>query len=159
VSTLVAGIGSPFGDDRVGWEVVAALKAALPEPAAIRTLTLDRPGAALVNALHGVQHAIIVDAAQDAHATPGTLRWLAPSAIEASNSASSHGFGLAEALALARALDAAPARIEVLAVCAQSYDGEELSENVRAAVPRAVEEILARVAASVRGHDDLAVTT
>ena len=150
MSTLVAGIGSPFGDDRVGWEVVAALEAALPQPDAIRTLTLDRPGAALVNALHGVHHAIIVDAAQDAHATPGTLRWLEATAIEASSSASSHGFGLAEALALARALDAAPARIEVLAICAQSCEGEALSESVRAAVPRAVEEVLGRLLSPAR---------
>jgi hydrogenase maturation protease len=145
MSVLVVGVGSPFGDDRVGWEVVAALEAGLHEGAAIRTLALDRPGAGLINALDGVQHAIIVDAAQDADVPPGTLHWLDLSEIGASSSASSHGFGLGQALALARALDAAPTRLELLAVCAECFDGEALSESVRAAVPRAVEEILGRL--------------
>jgi hydrogenase maturation protease len=148
VSTLVAGVGSPFGDDRVGWEVVAALEAVLqPADAAIRTCVLDRPGAGLINALHGVRHAIIVDATHGSEAAPGTLCWVDPRQIEWSSPASSHGFGLAEALALARALDAAPARIEVLAICAGRLEGDALSDRVRAAVPLAVEQIRGRLLA------------
>jgi hydrogenase maturation protease len=156
VTTLVVGVGSPFGDDRAGWEVVAALDAALRQrpalPVAVRTCTLDRPGAALVEALQGVQHAVIVDAAHESTAAPGTFGWLDQRCIETEHPASSHGFGLGEALALTRALGALPARVDVLAICGARFEGDALSEPVRAAVPTAVQAIIdllhARAAAS-----------
>jgi hydrogenase maturation protease len=149
VSVLVIGVGSPFGDDRAGWEVVAALEAAQrigsARRSAVDTRICDRPGAALVGMLAGVEHAVIVDAARAAGLAPGSLRWLAEHEIEAERAASSHGFGLAHALALARALGDAPGRVDVLAICAARFEGEALSDAVRAAVPLAARAVLARI--------------
>jgi hydrogenase maturation protease len=149
VSTLVIGVGSPFGDDRIGWEVAAALEQVLHSgPASrvgVRTCILDRPGAALLDALRGVRHAVIIDAAHGTDSAPGTLQWLEQHAIGTMPSASSHGFGLAEALALGRALGALPPRVDVLAVSGGRFEGETLSEAVMRAVPAAVRAIEARL--------------
>jgi hydrogenase maturation protease len=153
MSTRVIGVGSPFGDDRAGWEVVAALEAALRSAAVpgrqVDIRACDRPGAALVQMLAGVQHAVIIDVALSAGSRAGCVRWLSEREIEARRVLSSHGFGLAEALALARALGDAPSRVSVLAISATHLEGEALSDPVREAVPVAVREVLARL----RGHD------
>ena len=153
MSTRVIGVGSPFGDDRAGWEVAAALEATL-RSAGVSSLRIeihacDRPGAALVRLLAGVQHAVIIDAALSAGSRAGSIRWLGDHEIAARRAVSSHGFGLAEALALARALGDAPSRVSVLAISTTHLDGEALSDPVRAAVPVAVQEILTHI----RRHD------
>jgi hydrogenase maturation protease len=149
VSTLVVGVGSPFGDDRVGWDVVTALEVALQAGLAplrdVRTCAFDRPGALLVEALQGVQHAVIVDAALGPGVPAGTMRWLDERDIEPGPGASSHGFGLAEALALARALGTAPERVDLLAIYADGFEGDGLSRPLRDAVPAAVQRILERI--------------
>ena len=148
MSTLVIGVGSPFGDDRAGWEVVTALEAlrsaAAPWPG-VETWICDRPGASLVHLLAGVDHLVIVDAARAPGWPSGTIRWLDPREIDAGHATSSHGFGLAETLALADALGDTPSRVEVLAIAAAQFDGEVLSDAVRAAVPGAAREILVRI--------------
>ena len=149
MSTRVIGVGSPFGDDRAGWEVAAALEATLRSVAApplgVDICTCDRPGAALVHMLAGVQHAVIIDVALSAGSPAGNVRWLGEHEIEARRSASSHGFGLAEALDLARALGEAPSRVSVLAISATHWEGDALSDPVREAVPVAVREVLALI--------------
>ena len=153
MSTRVIGVGSPFGDDRAGWEVVAALEAALRSAAApslgIDVRACDRPGAALVHLLTGVQHAVIIDVALSPGSPAGSVRWLDEREIEARRAVSSHGFGLAEALALARALGDAPSRVSVLAISATHWEGDGLSDPVREAVPVAMREVLALIG----GHD------
>jgi hydrogenase maturation protease len=145
----VIGVGSPFGDDRAGWEVAARLEAALrgagPLPLRIDIRSCDRPGAALVHLLADVQHAVIVDVALSAGTRPGSVRWLSEHEIAARRAISSHGFGVAEALALARALGRAPSRVSVLAISGTCMQGETLSVPVREAVPIAVREVLALV--------------
>ena len=153
MSTRVIGVGSPFGDDRAGWEVVAALEAALRSgsapPLRVDVRACDRPGAALVHMLAGVQHAVIIDAALSADSPAGSVRWLGEREIGARRATSSHGFGLAEALALARALGDAPPQVSVLAISATHFEGDALSDPVREAVRVAVREVLALI----RGHD------
>jgi hydrogenase maturation protease len=152
MSVLVLGAGSPFGDDRIGWEVMAALQAALQDapPGRVHTRACDRPGASLVNELEGVHHLIIVDAARIAGAPAGQLNWLDEAGLEGGGSVSTHGFGVAQALALARAIGRAPARVDVLAISVEQLEGHGLSEPVRKAVPGAVREILARISESAR---------
>jgi hydrogenase maturation protease len=139
----VIGVGSPFGDDRVGWEVATALEAA-PRPG-VDTRACDRPGAALVALLAGVGHAVIVDAARAEGVPPGSLRWLDEHELEAGHAVSSHGFGLGPALALARALGDAPRHVDVLAIAGARFEGDQLSPAVRAAVPLAARAVLARI--------------
>lgn len=146
MTTLVVGVGSPHGDDRVGWEVVAALDAGLqlePLPGAVRTHLSDRPGAGLVALLRGVQRVILVDAARVQGEPAGALLWMRPEQVHASAAASSHGFGVGQALALAQVLGELPREIQVLAIAGERFAGDQLSEPVRAAVPSAVRAIRA----------------
>jgi hydrogenase maturation protease len=149
MSTRVIGVGSPFGDDRAGWEVAAALEAALGSEGAplprVDIRACDRPGAALVQWLAGVQHVVIVDAALSPGSPVGSVRWLAEGELEARRAASSHGFGLAEAVALARALGDASSHVSVLAISAAHFEGDALTDPVREAVPVAVREVLAHI--------------
>ncbi|HKJ89378.1 MAG TPA: hydrogenase maturation protease [Gammaproteobacteria bacterium] len=108
-TVAVLGIGSPFGGDRVGWEVVDLLGEA-PEARAPGVLlrALDRPGPGLIAYLEGADHAVLVDAVRTG-ADPGTLRRFTGLAeLPASFSLSTHGVGLGETLLLAGRLGHLP---------------------------------------------------
>jgi len=145
---LLAGIGNPArGDDGVGAAVIAALRGKLPP--AVSTLTDLRAPARLLAALKEVDAAWLVDAAVGA-GEPGTLTRLdvagAILSTSSSSHASSHGFGLAAALELARALGHLPARCVVYAVAAQEFGhGAGLSDPLRLAVPEIARQLLSEV--------------
>lgn len=110
---LLVGIGSPFGEDRLGWQAVDALQAgawASRHPAWEWQITvLDRPGTSLLDSLDGIELAIIIDALQADGSEPRLLD------IDelASESAplSGHGLGLAESLQLGRQLELLPKQL------------------------------------------------
>jgi len=158
--TLILGIGSPFGDDRAGWAVAEALRASAwfrsLAPGSVGVACLDRPGAGLLAALEGVTHAVLIDAMRSG-APPGRVRVLAVEALVGSTAGlvSSHGFGLAGALKLAKAMGLLPPRLTILAIEAGAGDGlDALSAEVRAAVPRVLHRIEACVGGS--GQDRVA---
>ncbi|MCP5153041.1 MAG: hydrogenase maturation protease [Ectothiorhodospiraceae bacterium] len=108
----VIGLGSPLGDDRVGWEVVDGLlphlgPGAAPPGIEIEVLALDRPGADLGRHLADADLVVLVDALVDG-GPAGRVRRLTATEVAAASAAagaSTHGFGVAEALRLAAALD------------------------------------------------------
>jgi hydrogenase maturation protease len=143
----VIGLGSPFGDDAAGPAVVERLRAE-GLPPGVEALIARRPDA-LVGALRGAEAAVLVDASL-AGLPPGTVHEPEPAALaEArlrSSPVSSHGFGAADALALAEALGRAPRRLAVVAVEAAAGTGDGLSAAVRAALPEAVHRVRTRIA-------------
>jgi hydrogenase maturation protease len=139
----VIGIGSPFGDDAAGPAVVERLRAE-GLPSGVEALIAQRPDR-LVDALEGVEAAVLVDASVSG-LPPGTVHEPERAALRAARPLSSHGFGAAEALALAEALGRAPRRLAVVAVEAASCAGEGLSATVRAALPEAVRRVRGRIA-------------
>ena len=150
----IIGIGSPFGEDVIGIRVAEALAAGkLPKRFAqldTRICTADRPGPGLLELMADTDHVILVDAMISGE-RPGTGHWLAPEQIpEGSAGSSSHGFGLAQALALGRSLGRLPARVEIYAIEIRSAGLSSLapgSDNARehAVVQRAVSDILQRL--------------
>lgn len=150
---VVIGVGSPVGDDAVGLAVARALGAGPPLPEGVRVLALERPGLDLIEALRGAELAVIVDAA-DAPETAGRVRRLGlPTLVQRCRAPSSHALGVAEALALGRALDALPPRVECVAVDvapsrgARAHDPSgPLSPAVSAAVQPACREVRALLA-------------
>ena len=108
---VVLGIGSPFGDDRVGWEVIGRLREAgvAERFPAVRFEAVDRPGAMLLAELEGVDGAILVDAVEGGLAAGEVVR-LVGGEIEARAETllSSHGLGLGPALQMGRALGQLP---------------------------------------------------
>ena len=146
------GIGSPFGDDRVGWEVAETLQQD-PWVAArndLAVLACDRPGAVLVELLQGAELAILIDAVQ-AGLDPGTVLSFEGADLHTQFGVlpSSHGFGLAAALELAKALGDLPAELVVFGIeigpVLAGKERQDLGPAVAAAVPAAVARILERL--------------
>jgi hydrogenase maturation protease len=110
----IIGIGSPSGDDQIGWRVVEALKDRLPPD--VELITCDRPGTGLIPLLESASQVILVDAMQWGDA-PGTIRhfnldeWM-----DYRQGLSSHSVGVVEALELAGELGALPASIELYGI-------------------------------------------
>jgi len=133
---VVLGLGNASrGDDGVGPAVVDMLKTN-PQVAALVREPRDAMG--MVAAWQGASLAIVVDAAQSGSA-PGTIHRVEHAdGILPKDAArtSSHGLGLAEALALGAALGRLPGRLVVYGVEAASFDPEtELTQDVAASVP------------------------
>jgi hydrogenase maturation protease len=144
VRIRLIGLGSPFGDDAAGPAVVARVAAeGLPE--GVEAVLPARPDA-LLDALEGADAAVLVDASR-AGLAPGTVHEPAPGALREARALSSHGLGVAGALALAEALGRAPRRLAVVAIEAAAAAGDGLSEPVRAALPEAARRVRARLAA------------
>ncbi|HEY0952828.1 hydrogenase maturation protease [Nocardioides sp.] len=158
MTALVVGLGhADRGDDGVG-VVVARRVAELDLPDVV--VVDHHDPTALIDLWAGHAPVVVVDAVRSG-APPGRVHRLVvgtnepalPAASwEASGRGSTHGFGLAAAVALARALHRLPERLVVIGVEAASYrHGEPLSAAVAEAVPEAVELVREEVRNGVPG--------
>ncbi len=143
----VIGLGTPFGDDRAGWEVVARLRNVLPvgtraDATSDPLVVLDtRPEDGLL---------VVIDACRGAGPEGSVHRfeWPDPQ-LTADGGVSSHGVGLAAALALAGILGRLPSRVVVFAVEGRSAEpGAGLSRAVEEALPGVVAHVLAELVAA-----------
>jgi hydrogenase maturation protease len=132
---IVIGIGNPDrGDDAAGREVARLLRGRLPDD--VEVAEHYGEATALLARLEGVAAAFLVDACTSGAPT-GTVRRfdLAETSLPpAAFGMSSHGLGLAEAMALARALGQLPRRCIVYAIEGECFAiGAPLSPPVSAA--------------------------
>ena len=139
-SALVLGIGHPFrGDDGIG-PLVAERLAALHLPG-LTALAHHGEGTDLMARWVGFDVVVVVDATRSG-AAPGTVRrWdaVAETLPAALFPKSSHLFGLAEAVEMARRLGRLPPRLTVIGVEGRDFaPGTGLSPEVAAAVDRVV---------------------
>lgn len=144
---LVIGLGNPDrGDDAAGRLAAQRLRRLVPG-AAIIEQTGD--AAALLETLQTEQAVWLIDAACSG-AVPGTVHRIDCGNGEmppASTAASTHGMGVAEAIALARALGCLPRRCVVYAIeGGQFAPGAPVSETVR----DAAETVALRIAAELQ---------
>lgn len=140
----VIGLGTAFGDDRIGWEVVARLPAALP--AGVRCCTTSDP-LSVIEAPVGCELLIVIDACNGA-GLPGTVhRFEWPDArLVTVESMSSHGVGLAEALDLAATLGRLPPKAVILSVeGVHGGSGLRPSSTVEAAISEIISLVLAEI--------------
>jgi hydrogenase maturation protease len=153
----VIGLGNEdAGDDAAGLLAVRAARDLAPDGSGVE-FRVSLPGASLIDALDGADDVVLVDAVRELGGPghPGRvvrielgrgadLAGVAPSL-------SSHGLGVAESVALARALGRRP-RIVFLGVHASSVSvGEDLSPRVMAALPRLVAMIRLEVERALGG--------
>ena len=148
---VVIGIGNPDrGDDAVGRRVAQSLAGALPPE--VEILEQDGEATSLLACMEGVAAAWLIDACVSGKPAGTVQRYdvaAAPLPQDAFN-LSTHGFGLAEAIELARALDQLPPRCIVYAVEAGSVvAGAPLSPAVAAAV----DAVGVQVRAEITGVD------
>jgi hydrogenase maturation protease len=108
---LIIGIGSPFGEDQIGWLIAKKLQLAarlskLIQTGAVIITQVDRPGLNLLKYLQGnYQMIILIDLVKTKYNPPGTIyRLNAAKIISSDPLLSSHNFGVASSLALAQAL-------------------------------------------------------
>jgi hydrogenase maturation protease len=136
---LVIGVGNPDrGDDGVG-RLVARL---------LEGMEHDGEGTSLLAAFQGAEHVWLIDAAQSG-APAGTIHHFDCAANEVlpHGGVSSHGFGVAEAIALARALGTLPPLCTVYAIEGGDFTpGAPLSPEVARAAEEVVEHIRGQIA-------------
>ncbi len=146
--TLVLGLGNPIlRDDSVGLRVAERLKSLLADRAGV---TVDEDywgGLRLMERMVGYDRAIVIDAMAP-EGEPGKIRLLGPDSLPTQRSASAHDVGLPTALRLGREAGAhLPAAEDILLIGIEAADvlnfGEKCTPEVEAAVPRAVEAVLA----------------
>lgn len=137
------------GDDGLGPAVAARLRGRLPAGAELRMCGGDALG--LIEGWAGLAALVCVDASAPA-GEPGRIRRLETAMDElVAEPASCHGFGLAEALALARVLGLAPPQLVVYAVEGRSFRvGALLSAEVAAAAEAVAGRILGEVGRLLR---------
>jgi hydrogenase maturation protease len=144
---LVLGIGNPDrGDDGAGPAVAARLQGLLPADVEVAVHGGEMAG--LLARLEGAASAFLVDACLSG-APPGSIRRLdvgpaplPPGAL----GVSTHGFGLGEAVELARALRQLPPVCVIYAIEGTGFEtGAPLSPAVAAAVAEVAERLRAEI--------------
>jgi hydrogenase maturation protease len=144
---LIIGIGNlDRGDDAVGRAVAARLRTRIP--GSVRVVESDGQATNLLAWFSESDEVILIDAAMSGGA-PGTIeRFDAHEAPlpAARVSMSSHGFGLAAAIELARTLGQLPRGCVVFAIEGRSFAlGDRLSPEVEAAIEEVTALILEMV--------------
>lgn len=146
---IVIGIGNPDrGDDGAGREVVRCLKGLLPDD--MVAIEHDGEAMALMARFEGVDRVYLIDACSS-DAPTGTVRRFDVGAAplpQGTSCVSTHGFGLAEAIELARTLGQLPSHSVVYAIEGASFQaGAPLSAPVADAVSEAADLLLAEIVA------------
>ncbi len=146
-STLIIGIGNRFrGDDALGLLVAEAIQK--EAPSAVKVIEHSGESASLIEAWQGYERVILIDAVRSG-CQEGTLHFIdltAQALPDHFHFHSTHAFGVAEAVELARVLGKLPASIVFYGVEGKSFGYQEsLSVNFRKAVGELSREILATI--------------
>ena len=144
----VIGVGNAFrGDDGVGLLVARQVgELALP---GVTVLEQSGEGAALMEAWGKAAQVIVVDAVSSG-SEPGSIHRFEPAGQglpDFFSGHSTHAFGLAEAIELARQLDRLPAQLVVYGIEGKSFElGRGLSPEVEVAAEIVIEQIIQELA-------------
>jgi len=150
---VVIGVGNSMRrDDGAGIAVAERARPLLPPDVEVRTLSGETTS--LLDAWEGAGLAVVVDAVRWEQPPAAGITWIdvtaEPDAVSGfPATASSHGLGVGEAVALGRVLDRLPARLVLLLISlVEEGHGEGLSPAVEGYVEKAVGLLAAEVAAA-----------
>jgi hydrogenase maturation protease len=139
---VVIGVGNEYRrDDGIGPAVVAELahRGTLDG----RLVLTDGEPTQLLDAWHGAELAVLIDAVRCEPADPGRIHRITVNPELSVGGASTHGLGVPEAIRLAQVLDRAPRRLVVYAVEAGDLGfGVGLTEQVADVVPTLAQTVL-----------------
>ena len=145
--TLVIGVGNPdCGDDAVGIEVARRLLARGLRDASVRQS--PRNASRLLESWQGRARVILIDAAAGAGRPGAIYRFEADAGpLPVSRlQASTHSWGVVEAVEVARSLGELPASVVVYAIEGTSFGpGQRLSASVRRAAKRVERRVLEEI--------------
>jgi hydrogenase maturation protease len=147
---LVIGLGNDLrGDDGAGLRVVRRLQGRVPET--VRLIEALPDAVALLDLWEGADEVVVIDAMRSG-APAGTVATVdigsgrEDSRLVGEPSTSSHAVGLAEAVALARALDRLPPRLRIHGIEASTLvHGAPLSEAVARAADALADHLVAEL--------------
>lgn len=147
----ILGIGSPFGDDQIGWRVIDAINESSMlnryPPGMVQTCRCDRPVTTMLQKLMESEVVIMIDAMKTG-LPPGTICQLDLSDLQLNpHRISSHEMGMAECLALGRTLGILPRLLLCYGVEIDSIDPQrDMGDVLHAAVIRLVAEVEEKLA-------------
>jgi len=147
--TIVIGVGNEFrGDDGAGLAVARLLREQLsPE---IAVLEESGEGTSLMDAWRSASRVFLIDAVHSG-AAPGTIHRLDASCDPLPTAlfpCSTHAFGVADAIAMARVLHELPVALIIYGIEAASFDESQgLSDAVQRAVTAVAERIVLELCA------------
>lgn len=145
---LVIGIGNEYrGDDAVGLEVARRIRVRCPKGVAVEEYSGDLTG--LLDCWQSGDEVVLVDAVRSG-APPGTIvRFDALDGDlpgELTSPVSSHGMGVIDALALARALDRLPARLILYGIEGRAFEaGAHISAELADALDKTMQRIMLEI--------------
>ncbi len=142
--TLVIGVGNAYrGDDGAG--IAVARKLAERKLPGVRVVEMNGEGTSLVEAWKDVPSVLIVDAVSSG-AVPGTIHRFIPQEEPLPTDLkhhSSHSFGVAEAVEVARALGRLPPRLVIYGIEGSLFnDGQGLSPEVERATGKLADHLI-----------------
>jgi hydrogenase maturation protease len=144
---VVIGVGNEYRrDDGAGLAVVTSLRDRVPP--GVEVVLIDGEPTRLIEAWTGAALAVVVDAVRADPPRPGRVhRFVLDQPLAgATRTASSHGFGLDDAIRLALALDRMPGRLIVHAIeAADLTQGTGLTSPVAAAVDTVASAVLSDI--------------
>ena len=163
-TTLVIGLGNPIlGDDGVGWKVVEQVEIDLTHPEAPSVTSsrlefeyLSLGGLSLMERMEGYRDVLVVDSIQTGSKPNGTIYSLPLSGLpnlSAGHTTAIHDTSLMTALSVGRQMGLElPDEVWVVAVEAEYvFDfSEDLSPEIEAAVPKAVDLVKAILTTGIR---------
>lgn len=122
IKTRIIGIGSPFGSDQFGWQVIDHLEQKMllshEPPTEIELLSVDRPGVNLLSCFDDIDFAIVLDAiafsSQTDMAMNSIIRLGIQDLLGQETALSSHSTGVAETLCLGDKLDLLPDKLVLI---------------------------------------------
>ncbi|WP_133130776.1 hydrogenase maturation protease [Legionella yabuuchiae] len=139
----VLGIGSPFGDDQVGWHVANRLKQQIgPDSERLLITACDRPGTRILELMRSADKVFLIDAVMTG-APAGTVHYLKnEEIISFPNGLSTHGIGIIDAIEIGKALNELPKQIVLYGI-----EIENVSKNFKLSkiIERAIEKTVSRL--------------
>ena len=147
MKTIILGIGNLIlGDDAVGVHTANEIKKIVDNP----DITVEEAitgGMNLLDLLLGYDKAIIIDAVKSENCENGEVKRIKLSDFKTMHSCNPHDVSLVEAIEMAKKLGEKriPNEIVIIGIMMRKIPcefGEELSEKIAAAVPKAVEMTL-----------------
>ena len=150
MKTIVLGVGNlVLGDDGVGVHVANKIKEIFNDP----NVTIEEAitgGMNLLDLIIGYDKAIIIDAVKSENYENGEVRRIPLGDFNTMHSCNPHDVSLVEAIEMAKKMgeDRIPSEIIIVGIIMRQIPcefGEKLSNNINAAVPKAVKMTLKEI--------------